>query len=59
MGFTFKTFTMLVLMFFLGTSCTNSISEMGKLVEMPMEGTLMPVVWRQWKYLFLHIFAKS
>lgn len=43
MGSTFKTFTVLVLMFFLGISCTNPISEMEKLAEMPMKGTLIPV----------------
>lgn len=30
-------------MSFLGASCTNPISEMGKLVRMPMEGALNPV----------------
>lgn len=43
MSSTFKTCTMLILMSFLRISCTNPIPEMGKLVGMPMKGTLTPV----------------
>lgn len=43
MSSTFKTFTMLVLISFLGISCTNPISEMEKLVGMSMKEALIPV----------------
>lgn len=39
----FKTFVILVLMSFLGTSCANPISEMEKLVGMSMKEALTPV----------------
>lgn len=39
----FKTFVILFLMSFLGTSCYNPISEMEKLVGMSMEEALTPV----------------
>lgn len=40
---TFKTLAILVLMSFLGTSCIDIISEMEKLVGMPMKEALTPV----------------
>ena len=40
---TFKTLAILVLMSFLGTSCIDIISEMEKLVGMPMKKALTPV----------------
>lgn len=40
---TFKTLAILVLMSLLGTSCIDIISEMEKLVEMPMKKALTPV----------------
>lgn len=43
MASTFKTFAIIVLMSFLGISCTNPISEMEKLVGMPMKEALTPI----------------